>query len=362
MTGSARNAGSSHDAGSPGRAADPTPSNPPPGDPGLPDEAETPDEADRGVRPGASEADSDTPAPATSSPATSRGAGATDGSLAGTIELVSRVVAPATLVTAVLYFFGYTRERAFYGHFGVSLSTVGFSTTDYLVHGANVAFVPMATLLVLAAVVLMARPAVNVMLARSGSRTTNTIAVLVGITWITLLGIAVTGLVIPSKKVWFDVLAPVALGGAVAASVCLLALMKRNQALPDTVRHGLASGQSARTTAFVVLALVAIFWATATIGRQNGLRAARSFEHGLPVSARAVVYSHQRIAIAGPGVAFERLNTTDSAYAYRYSGLRVLQHNNGRWFLLPAGWNRYNDSFAVLINENDDGIRIDLAP
>ena len=48
------------------------------------------------------------------------------------LQVVSQVVAPVTLVTALLYFFGRQRTLAFYDHFGVAESTLGLGTTDYL--------------------------------------------------------------------------------------------------------------------------------------------------------------------------------------------------------------------------------------
>jgi hypothetical protein len=71
-----------------------------------------------------------------------------DSGLGPFIEFVTRVLAPAGLLTAVLYYFGYVREQALFAYFGVDLGSVGFSTTDYLVRSAGTVFLPLATVLV----------------------------------------------------------------------------------------------------------------------------------------------------------------------------------------------------------------------
>jgi hypothetical protein len=71
-----------------------------------------------------------------------------DSGLGPVIEFVTRVLAPAGLLTAVLYYFGYVREQALFAYFGVDLGSVGFSTTDYLVRSAGTVFLPLATVLV----------------------------------------------------------------------------------------------------------------------------------------------------------------------------------------------------------------------
>lgn len=173
--------------------------------------------------------------------------------------------------------------------------------------------------------------------------------------------LAVLALVSPAKKVGHDLLAPVALGMSVAAAAYLLASARHLGLAGDRqVIH--ASGRAARTAALVVLAIVAVFWGTATLGRQSGLVAAESFEQSLLTAPRAVIYSKKRIAVTGPGVVFEPLDASDAVFAYRYSGLRVLLHSAGRWFLVPAGWTSGTNSYVTLIPDHESEIRVDLAP
>ena len=61
------------------------------------------------------------------------------------MDFVTRVVVPASLLTAILYYFGYVRELALFGYFGVDLGSLQFSTTDYLVRSAETIFLTIGT-------------------------------------------------------------------------------------------------------------------------------------------------------------------------------------------------------------------------
>jgi hypothetical protein len=69
--------------------------------------------------------------------------------LHSTIQTVGSVVAPTTLVTALLYYFGWARATATYDHFGIDQSALGFSTQDYVLHSTNSAFRPLSLVLLL---------------------------------------------------------------------------------------------------------------------------------------------------------------------------------------------------------------------
>src|SRR5919198_481590 len=55
--------------------------------------------------------------------------------------------APAALITALAFYFGWRRERAFAGYFGIDPSVLGFSTNDYVLRSVDALFVPAAVVL-----------------------------------------------------------------------------------------------------------------------------------------------------------------------------------------------------------------------
>jgi hypothetical protein len=77
----------------------------------------------------------------------------------------------------------------------------------------------------------------------------------------------------------------------------------------------------------------------------------------VPVQVRLVVYSQKRLMLTGMGPESGSLGMTDTAYAYRYSGLRLLRHTKDRWLLLPRGWVRGNHQSVIMLPDTPDTIR-----
>ena len=63
------------------------------------------------------------------------------------LELVVLIVAPTTLVTALLYWTGFQFVQARSSYFGLGVGVLGFSTTDYLIRGVEAGIVPLIVLL-----------------------------------------------------------------------------------------------------------------------------------------------------------------------------------------------------------------------
>jgi hypothetical protein len=277
------------------------------------------------------------------------------------LEFASLVLAPAGVLTALLYYFGYTRMQALYGYFGVDPGSVGFTTTDYLVHGAGPSFT-LAAVLVAGVVVVIAHHVLVLVLDRPTLRWRRVIWGALAAGALATLTIGAIGL---HHRASFagPVLSPVALG----AGALLLEYATENAlicgAVPDRLAAVLASTRALRRGLLVAVALVAAFWAMAGVAERQGETQARAFEVLLRYQPKAIVYSREHLQIKGPGVHVVRLSGgTDSAYAFRYDGLRTLVHTRGRWFLLPAGWRRDNKTSVILLPDSRNDIRVDLAP
>src|SRR5262249_35470783 len=63
------------------------------------------------------------------------------------IGFIAAVVAPATLITGLAYYFGYRREQAFAGYFGIDPNALGFSNSDYVLRSVDPLFVPVPVVL-----------------------------------------------------------------------------------------------------------------------------------------------------------------------------------------------------------------------
>src|SRR5690348_12442394 len=65
------------------------------------------------------------------------------------LENLSLFVAPPTLVVALAFWFGWRLTNTRSEYFGIDSSTLGFSTSDYLLRSADAIFVPIAVALLL---------------------------------------------------------------------------------------------------------------------------------------------------------------------------------------------------------------------
>jgi hypothetical protein len=124
-------------------------------------------------------------------------------------------------------------------------------------------------------------------------------------------------------------------------------------------RAGGASGVPVRVVALLVtLGLLGTIWAIALYAQQLGREAALTSEASLSSDPEVVLYSTERLAIAGSGVQSDSLTMDGSRFRFRYSGLRLLTRTAGKYVLLPAGWQPGRDS--VFFIADNDSIRADV--
>src|SRR3954454_2539443 len=98
-------------------------------------------------------------------------------------KVATSFVAPATFITALLFYFGYVSSRAEYAYFGVDVDTIGLSTRDFVMRSPQALLVPVLLLTVLGAALL----AVTRLLKRHPPSDG-------GVAWIQRAGWAVVGL------------------------------------------------------------------------------------------------------------------------------------------------------------------------
>ena len=73
------------------------------------------------------------------------------------VSFAAGIVAPVTLISALLFYFGYVSARSQYAYFGIDVDTIGLSTQDYVMRSPQPLLVPLLviTLLAVAGVVLL---------------------------------------------------------------------------------------------------------------------------------------------------------------------------------------------------------------
>src|SRR4051794_36152386 len=74
---------------------------------------------------------------------------------------VAQVVAPLSVLTALLFYFGYASSRARYLYFGIDVDTIGMSTQDYVMRSPEPLLTPLLVLTLLAVLVAVIHERVN---------------------------------------------------------------------------------------------------------------------------------------------------------------------------------------------------------
>jgi hypothetical protein len=218
------------------------------------------------------------------------------------VSIGVNVLAPVTVVTALLFYFGYASTHAEYEYFGVEVNTVGLSTQDYIMHSPQALLVP-GLVLTLTPLVLIAADRRMHRLAATASQTSSRrfaprgrTALIVG-SGVLIVGIALM-LSFPLLGNWayFDFLVPLLIGtGAsiIAAALHVSALLASansrqlahtaESTLDDALDVDSAATSSAPSTrgptlliATAVIAVVmSVFWATTTVAQWSGRGQAR---------------------------------------------------------------------------------------
>src|ERR1700729_1167863 len=90
----------------------------------------------------------------------------TDGKPPGTrleqwVSTGATIVAPVTVLGALLFYFGYVSSRSQYAYFGVDVDTIGLSTQDYVIRSPQPLLVPLLVLTLAGAGILMLDAAVR---------------------------------------------------------------------------------------------------------------------------------------------------------------------------------------------------------
>jgi hypothetical protein len=273
------------------------------------------------------------------------------------LELVGSIAAPVTVLTALLYYFGWVRTNAVFRYFGVDPAILAFELPDYLTRSAGPAFKPMVILLVVAALALLVGRVVNLIERRrcavavpwpQGSFTVRPVALslliggLVGV----LIGIAAaTGLMI-SLPVWAGALALAC--GALAVWHAGRHLASRSSSLhtPPLLERVLLFG----------VVTTALFWSTAAYSQQVGEQLARSVDSNPASQPEVTIHSAEDLNLwSAPGTALGH-----GKFPHTYRGLRLLIYANDRWFLLTGEFST-SGRHRVVVVPDDDSIRVDLS-
>jgi hypothetical protein len=267
------------------------------------------------------------------------------------------IAAPATALSAVLFYFGYVSSRAQYEYFGIDVDTIGLGTQDYIMRSPQPLLVPLLVLATLGIAVLALLSATRTWateraeLARALARACMAAglglfgagAVLVA-TYLPLRGWQLYALVTPLL---------IGLGTALVAYAGRVRKLLRPKSAP--AQHSLLLRHSTVVLVFVVIA-VSVFWMTATVAQWSGRGLAMRQAEDLARLPSVILDTKERLFLRSPGIDESMLaESPGQTFRYRYRNLRLLIHGNDRMFLVPHHWSASNSTLVVAM---DSSVRV----
>lgn len=262
------------------------------------------------------------------------------------LSLGGSIIAPATLLSTLLFYFGYVSSRAQYDYFGVDVDTIGLSTQDYVMRSPGPLLVPLLVLTLLGA-------AFGAVHARARHRAATDPSfefvarrmVVVGVAGLSVGVALLFAYGALGRWAYYALVTPLvlAIGGALTAYGLTTRRRMHRPAAPTLAGPGVV--------ALLWLAVAAsLFWATATVAQWSGTGLAHEQARDLRRLPSVIVDSPQRLFLpAAAGVAERDLTGAPDgqAFRYRYVGLRLLIQGGDRMFLVPTTWQPTNTTLVL---------------
>jgi len=282
----------------------------------------------------------------------------------GSLEVLGTVLAPGTLIGALLYYFGWIRTNSFYAYFGIDLGGLGLSTTDYFLRSADALWPPFLVLVLLVLLSLLGHLALRrrIDIAKQVTRRWLVVVLPLYLFSSLLLAVGVLQTLLPQWQ--GTLIAPLSLTGGFAGLAYARYLHRQityRTRLSRTVVLPAQGADLVVSVLFVVLVILSAFWATTLFADELGRGRAQHLE-SVHFSTRPdiLLYSSHRLHIDARDVVETDLGLSYAPYQFRYEGLKLLIHGDNKMVLIPYSWSTTN-AFAIVLPERDD-IRVVFAP
>jgi hypothetical protein len=278
------------------------------------------------------------------------------------LSLGASVVAPVTVISALLFYFGYVSSHAQYDYFGIDVDTIGLSTQDYVMRSPQSLLVPLLALVVIGLALVVAHlwitarmQGVEPATVLRTARRTLAAGLVVFIAGMVLIGLY------PVLGEWpyYPLVTPVVVAVGAGVVAYTWRLVARLSAAEDRDKAP-ARSPTLRRMGLVLLwflVVATVFWSTATIAQWTGRGLARSTARHLDDLPTVILDTKERLFLFDPGVKESALTPTTEGqtFHYRYRNLHLLINGNNRMFLVPPTWSA---SDTVLVVPLDGSVRV----
>ena len=265
---------------------------------------------------------------------------------------VSVIGPPATVVTALVFYFGWARAKAQAEWMGLHVNLFGYTTRDFALLSISALYLPLLLLIALAMLWVWLDRLLRRRIDRGAAGRWATAlprAALLGAG--ALIGLMVVLLF--AERVYSPLYAPYLVTAGVLVAAWAVRIRRCAAAVEGPRRP--AEQQAVEATLLLVLVALLLFWGTSNFAEARGRGLAEDLEVNLPWLPRAQVYSQEPLGLDVPGVTTRELGTA-GAPLYRYDGLRLLTVSGERYFFLHEGWSVEEGTVVVL--PDDASLRV----
>lgn len=263
------------------------------------------------------------------------------------LEILAAIIAPSSIIIALLYYYGWLRTVALMGVFGIDAHILAFSPEDYLLRSADGAFRSAAmmavTLLGVAIVIHLLRRHIGRDEAPNGVSITIGMLSLVGF----LYGIGVMLGIVSSNR-----------PGA-AATLLIVSIEVSWLYFPrfsESARGRASTTRIARAALAAILAL-GLFWSVSISAQDAGRRIGHYWLSNPAARPSVTVYSDLDLGLTGEGVDMARSNS--ETHPFRYTGFHLLVYSNSRWVLFSGDGVTPHGNTVIL--QDLETIRVEVA-
>ena len=270
------------------------------------------------------------------------------------LGVVSAIGPPITVVTALLFYFGWARADAQASSMGLDESLFGYAAQDYILISISALYLPLVLLLIVGVIWLALDRWLRREIDQDRHRTLA--AKVAGSAAVIAVVIAAVGLLVaflqPTRTAIF---APYVMAAGVLVAAWGIRL--RRHARLGHAPSLTTEERAVEVTLVLSLVTLLLFWGTADYAQAVGRGLAAGFERNVQSLPRAEVYSPKPLGIGADAVKVSDVGTKEQPL-YRYDGMRFLVLSGGRFFFLHDGWTTENGTVVVL--PDDNSIRVEF--
>jgi len=262
---------------------------------------------------------------------------------------LATLVAPTSVVTSLLYYFGWTRASRQSQLMGFHVSLLEFSTQDYLLQSLAPMFWPLLVgllasiggLLLHGGVLLYASGAVpdlEVAEREQRRRHVRRLAVALAVLGAVLAALGITGVASHTSSRLVSIGSPLCLTASIVAASYAVYLSQRfrREGARRRLTPELRGLQTALSAVVVLLLLLTLFWSVSTYAENKGQDLAIFIEQNIRAFPDATVYSAKRLSLPPPVVEAQLDGGDNAAYKFKYTGLKLLYRTKNSYFLRPT--------------------------